>query len=127
MRWMFIGILILFLFLIGFGVQSVFADYFKTLGVYHKINPIVCIMYPDEKLTDIEMISNLTHSSIDEWETKLVNATNGNWKIFILEYEWSKHKDKSVSDYPYCTIFIFVCKAGSEYCYTEGPSSYESV
>ena len=103
---MFIGIVLLFLFLIGFGIQSVFADYYKTMGVYHKTNPTVCIMYPHQDATDLEMISNMTNSAIDEWQFKLVDATGGDWEMDRYEYAWPEHYDKYVSDYPSCSIFI---------------------
>ena len=63
-------------------------------------------MYPDPEQENIELLTDLTHSSIDEWQTKLVNATNGNWQMFILEYEWSEHATAYVEEFPHCTIFV---------------------
>jgi len=99
--WLIVGIAF-----VGF-ISNVYGDYFKTIGVYHKTNPSICIMYPDTEVEPrIDMLSKVTHSAINEWQTKLVNATGGNWNMTTTEYDWSEHGDKDVLDYPDCTIFI---------------------
>jgi hypothetical protein len=98
------------IFLIAFAYIGFFAsaygDYFKTTGVYHKTNPSVCIMYPDESYDNIPMLKEQTFSAISEWQTKLVNATGGNWNMTTTEYPWSEHAFLTVDDYPECTVFI---------------------
>ena len=98
--WLIVGVAFFGLFTNAYG------DYYRTIGVYHADNPVVCIMYPDPEQENIELLTDLTHSSIDEWQTKLVNATNGNWQMFILEYEWSEHATAYVEEFPHCTIFV---------------------
>jgi len=83
-------------------IGPVFADYFRTMGVYHKFNPQICIMLPEEKP---EEISNITNSAIGEWEKKLLER-GGNWYFFVFEYDFIEHDKLSVDDYPLCTIFI---------------------
>ena len=91
---------------IGFFATA-YGDYFKTVGVYHKYDPQICIMYPDPELEPrLEMLSVVTFSAISEWQDKLVNATGGNWGMDIKEYAWSEHGTADVSDYPDCTLFI---------------------
>jgi len=85
---------------------SAYGDYYKTVGVYHRDNPSVCIMYPDEAVYDIPMLKEQTFSAINEWQTKLVNATGGNWNMTTTEYPWSEHGEATVEDYPECTVFI---------------------
>jgi len=87
-------------------ITNVFGDYYKTVGVYHVDNPTVCIMYPDETTSDIPMLKEQTFSAINEWQTKLVNATGGNWNMTSTEYPWSEHGEATVEDYPECTIFV---------------------
>ena len=99
--WLVVGIVFMGL------VSSVYGDYYKTIGVYHKYNPQVCIMYPDPELEPrIEMLSEVTFSAINEWRDELVNATGGNWDMPVKEYAWSEHGTADVSDYPECTLFI---------------------
>lgn len=88
-------------------LANAYGDYFRTVGVYHKTNPAVCIMYPDEaKYDNIPILKDLTFSSLNEWQTKLTNSTGGNWNMTTTEYSWSEHGTADVSDYPDCTIFI---------------------
>ena len=99
--WLIVGIIFMGL------ISNVYGDYFRTIGVYHKYEPQVCIMYPDPELEPrLEMLSKVTFSAINEWQDKLVNATGGNWNMPIKEYDWSEHGTADVSDYPDCTLFI---------------------
>jgi len=83
-------------------ISDVYADYFRTMGVYHKYNPQVCIMLPEEKP---EEISTITNSAISEWEEKLLER-GGNWNFFVFEYDFIEHDKLTVDDYPRCTVFI---------------------
>ena len=88
-------------------ITNVFGDYYKTVGVYHKTIPSVCIMLPDPEVDDRkDMILEVTHSAINEWQTKLVNATNGNWNMTVTDHPWSEHRYADVDNYPECTVFI---------------------
>ena len=62
-------------------------------------------MYPEDE-SRLSMLSDVTHSSINEWQTKLVNATGGNWNMTSTEHYWSEHGTADVSDYPDCTVFV---------------------
>lgn len=81
---------------------SAYADFFKTMGVYHKFNPQVCIMLPEERPEEISVITN---SAISEWEKKLLER-GGNWNFFVFEYEFEEHNKLTAGDYPLCTVFI---------------------
>jgi len=83
-------------------IGSAYGDYFKTMGVYHKYNPQVCIMLPEERSEEISVITN---SAIGEWEEKLLER-GGNWKFTIFEYDFIVHDKQTVEDYPRCTIFV---------------------
>ena len=52
------------------------------------------------------MLREQTFSAVNEWQTKLVNSTGGNWNMTTTEYPWSEHGEATVEDYPECTIFI---------------------
>ena len=99
--------IIVFCAFIGLFANAYGEDYYRTLGVYHKFNPEICVMLPDQEIEPrVEMISNMTKSAIDEWQFKLINATGGNWQMNVEWFVWSEHFDKTIEDYPSCTIFI---------------------
>jgi len=98
--WLIVGIAFF-----GF-LTNAYGDYFRTIGVYHADNPLVCIMNPDPEKENVKMIWEQTNSAINEWQNKLINATNGNWEMNVQEYEWSEHAFLTVDDYPDCTIFV---------------------
>jgi len=88
-------------------LASAYGDYFKTIGVYHKVNPSVCIMYPDPEIDSrTDMLIDVTHSAINEWQTKLVNATGGNWNMTVTDHPWIEHRYADVDNYPECTLFV---------------------
>lgn len=88
-------------------ISNVYGDYFRTIGVYHTDNPTICIMYPDPEIDDrTDMLSEVTHSAINEWQTKLVNATGGNWNMTITNHYWLEHRYADVDNYPECKVFI---------------------
>ena len=97
--------------LVAFALMGLFSnaygDYYRTMGVYHKYNPEICIMMPNPEVESRQqMIREMTYSAINEWEWKLVNATGGDWNMNKYEYQWSVHKNKTIDDFPGCTIFI---------------------
>ena len=99
--WLIIGIAF-----VGF-ISDVYGDYFRTVGVYHKTNPTICVMLPDPEIDDrTDKILEVTHSAINEWKTKLVNATGGNWNMTVTEHNWIEHRYADVDNYPECTVFV---------------------
>jgi len=91
---------------IGFFATA-YGDYFKTVGVYHKVTPSVCIMYPDPEIDSrTDMLIDVTHSAINEWQTKLVNATGGNWNMTVTDHPWIEHRYADIDNYPECTVFV---------------------
>ena len=87
-------------------VTTAYGDYFRTMGVYHKYTPIICVMYPDPEIDTGLDFKQITHSAINEWHDKLAETTRGNWDFVLYEYEWSEHGKATVEDFPICTTFI---------------------
>jgi hypothetical protein len=109
MRWVFmVSVIILFLFLIAFGVQSVFGfEYFKTMGTMYAIYPTYCIMEPNpETEPRYQYLTEIAKNSIDEWNTKLSETTDGNWNMYYQSYAYDQHKDRTTDDYGQCGGFI---------------------
>jgi hypothetical protein len=108
MRLAFIGILVLFIFLMSFGIQSVYPDQYKTLGIRHTDNPVVCIFEPDILYTDRgEDIINASYASISLWQEELFkHSPDGNWRFLVVTIPLEDHKYKLISQFPACTILI---------------------
>jgi hypothetical protein len=108
MRLEFIGILILFLFLISFGIQSAFGDKYGTLGIRHSDNPVVCIFEPDPLYTDRGVdIINAAYASISLWQEGLFEySPDGNWRFLAVTIPLEDHKYKNASQFPACNILI---------------------
>jgi len=107
-RWVVIWVMVWLVVGITFGfLTNAYGDYYRTIGVYHADNPVVCIMYPDPKVDSrTDMIVEVTHSAINEWQTKIVNATGGNWNMTVTDHNWIEHRYADVDDYRECSIFI---------------------
>ena len=108
MRWTFIGMLILFLFLISFGFQSVFGDQFKALGIKHQNIPLTCIFEPHPAITDYaEDIIQAAEAAVDGWETMLrTHSPNGVWSLYTKVVPIELHHLKDPYDFPQCNILI---------------------
>ena len=108
MIWAFVGVLILFLFLISFGFQSVFGDQYETLGIRHADNPIVCVFEPDPMYTDdVEGVINAAYTSISLWQEGLFkHSPDGNWRFLAVTIPLEDHKYKNASQFPACKILI---------------------
>ena len=108
MRWEFIGILLLFIFLIGFGFQSVFGDQFKTLGIKHQGIPLTCIFEPHPAITDKrDEIIQAAENAVQLWEDKLLEySPNGNWPLYTTVVPIELHHLKTAWDFPSCKILI---------------------
>ena len=108
MIWAFVGVLILFLFLISFGFQSVFGDQYGTLGIRHADNPVVCVFEPDPMYTDdVEGVINAAYTSISLWQEGLFkHSPDGNWRFLAVTIPLEDHKYKNASQFPACKILI---------------------
>ena len=108
MRLIFIGILLLFIFLIGFGIQSAFAfDYYKMMGTMFKGSPTYCIMLPNPELEPrYEYLDVITKSALLEWELKLEQKTGVSWNMYNQTYAYDQHKNRKTTDFQQCDVFI---------------------
>jgi len=108
MIWAFVGVLVLFLFLISFGFQSVFGDQYGTLGIRHADNPVVCVFEPDPMYTDdVEGVINAAYTSISLWQEGLFkHSPDGNWRFLAVTIPLEDHKYKNASQFPACKILI---------------------
>ena len=108
MIWAFVGVLVLFLFLISFGFQSVFGDQYGTLGIRHADNPTVCVFEPDPMYTDdVEGVINAAYTSISLWQEGLFkHSPDGNWRFLAVTIPLEDHKYKNASQFPACKILI---------------------
>jgi hypothetical protein len=119
-------ILICTLFIFGlFGIAH--ADYIETMGggIYHKENPMTCIMEPEPELQErfygseegIEGVSDgiliLTIDTIYEWSSSMRDYTENaphfkevGWYIPTKLVPYEEHHYLMVYDYPDCNIFI---------------------
>jgi hypothetical protein len=124
MRWEFIGILLLFIFLIGFGFQSVFGDQFKTLGIKHQSIPLTCIFEPHPAITDKrDEIIQAAENAVQLWEDKLLEySPNGNWPLYTTVVPIELHHLKTAWDFPSCKILI-----SFEYASTETSLGYTGI
>ena len=90
-------------------------DKMETMGVYHKDNPITCIMLPSSELEErfYTDILNISIEVVWQWQNSMYvytkelphNNPNG-WNLPIKSIVYEKHFDKSVLDFPDCNIFI---------------------
>ena len=108
MRLTFIVLLILFVILITFGIQSAFAfDYFKTMGTMYSTNPVYCIMEPDPELEPrYEYLREISINSLAEWQLKLEGKTSGNWTLYYQSYAFDQHNTRTTEDFRQCSAFI---------------------
>ena len=85
-----------------------YADEYKTLGIRHVDNPIVCIFEPDQLYTDKgEDIINAAYASISLWQEGLFeHSPDGNWRFLAVTIPLEDHKYKNASQFPACTILI---------------------
>ena len=124
MRWEFIGILLLFLFLISIGFHSVFGDQFKKLGIKHQSIPLTCIFEPHPTITDKQdEIIQASENAVQLWEDKLLeHSQNGNWPLYTTVVHIELHHLKDPYDFPQCNILI-----SFEYANTEDTLGYTGI
>ena len=67
-------------------ILSASADQYKTLGIRHADNPIVCIFEPDPLYTNKgEDIINAAYASISLWQEGLFEySPDGNWRFLAV-------------------------------------------
>jgi len=108
MRLMFIGILLLFLFLIGFGIQSAFGDKYNSLGMVFKEQPLTCIFEPHPAFTKHpDVVVMAAEKSVRLWENTLYEyAPNGNWDLNTITIPIQIHHTAIAYDFPICDIMI---------------------
>ena len=96
-----------------------YADQYKTLGIRHADNPVVCIFEPDPLYTDKgEDIINAAYASVSLWQEGLFeHSPDGNWRFLAVTIPLEDHKYKNASHFPACTILIAV-----EYIYEQNRS-----
>ena len=85
-----------------------YADEYKTLGIRHTDNPIVCIFEPDPMYTDKgEDIILATYTSISLWQKGLFeHSPDGDWRFLAVTIPLEDHKNKHASQFPACDILI---------------------
>lgn len=85
-----------------------YADQYKTLGIRHADNPVVCIFEPDPLYTNKgEDIINAAYASISLWQEGLFEySPDGNWRFLAVTIPLEDHKYKNASQFPACTILI---------------------
>lgn len=108
MRYAFIGILLLFLLLISFGVQSVLGDKIETLGVAFKGQPQTCIFEPHPEYTDKQAsVVQAAENAVQLWEDGLYeHIPNGNWDLETTVIPIEEHHTLTPYDFPHCDILL---------------------
>ena len=89
-------------------LYTAFADEYKTLGIRHSDNPVVCIFEPDILYTDRgEEIINTAYASVSLWQEGLYeHSPDGNWRFLVVTIPLEDHKYKQASQFPVCTMLI---------------------
>ena len=89
-------------------ILSASADQYKTLGIRHADNPVVCIFEPDPLYTDKgEDIINAAYASVSLWQGGLFEySPDGNWRFLVVTIPLEDHQYKQASQFPACTILI---------------------
>ena len=104
----FICILLLFCFLIGFGIQSAFGDKYSSLGMAFKGEPFVCIFEPHPEYTDKQAsVIQAAENAVQLWEDALyTHSPSGNWNLdtVVIPIEW--HHTANAYSFPMCDILI---------------------
>ena len=89
-------------------LYNAFGDEYKTLGIRHSDNPVVCIFEPDILYTNKgEDIVNAAYTSISLWQEGLYkHSPDGNWRFLVVTIPLEDHKYKLISQFPACNILI---------------------
>jgi hypothetical protein len=91
--------------MVSFGA---WADEYKTLGIRHATNPVVCLFEPDPLYTDnAEGIITAGYTAVSMWQEGLYeHSPNGNWRLLMVTIPIEDHKYKAASQFPACNILI---------------------
>ena len=92
-----------------FGIiLPAYGDEYRTLGIRHADNPIVCVFEPDPMYTDdVEGVVNAAYTSISLWQEGLFkHSPDGNWRFLAVTIPLEDHKYKNASQFPACKILI---------------------
>ena len=106
-----ITVLIICLFLlicismVSFGA---WADEYRTIGIRHATNPVVCLFEPDPLYTDnVEEVITASYSAVSLWQEGLFkHSPDGNWRFTMVTIPLEDHKYKNASQFPACNILI---------------------
>ena len=105
-----VPLLIILLLFTSIPLTNVFADKIETMGggIYHRTNPLVCIMEPSDELRErfYSELLPLTYEAVLQWQTDMKNYTDGNWWMNMQIVELDKHFDKYTYDFKQCNIFV---------------------
>jgi len=107
----YLGIFIaLFVLLMVFGVyiQSVFADEYRTIGIRHATNPVICVFEPDPSYTkNVRGVLKSSYISIDLWKEGLTkHSPEGNWDMMVFTIPFEYHYERNASEFTVCNILI---------------------
>ena len=101
-------LLVLTVWLVSIVLPNAYSfEYFKTMGTMYGVYPTYCIMEPNpETEPRYQFLTEIAKNTIDEWNTKLSETTDGNWNMYYQSYAYDQHKDRSTDDYKQCAGFI---------------------
>jgi hypothetical protein len=112
-------------------IASSYADQYRTLGIRHSDNPVICIFEPDPLYTDeANDIINAAYTSISLWQEGLFeHSPDGNWRFLAVTIPLEDHQYKQASQFPACNILVsfeYVNDAGGSlgYTYVDFSNSY---
>ena len=109
--------------------NKAFGDYIPYIGVrVEDSSPMACIFEPANKKINFTSrdLLNTTKQSIQDWEDRLENKTDGNWHIETKYFAYLEHRDKEAEDYPQCNIYIVYNQTFSgKYAGALGITSYD--
>jgi len=101
-------LLVLTVWLVSIVLPNAYSfEYFKTMGTMYGVYPTYCIMEPNpETEPRYQFLTEIAKNTIDEWNTKLSETTDGNWNMYYQSYAYEQHKDRTTDDYGQCGGFI---------------------
>ena len=90
------------------GILFAEADVYKTLGIRHADNPVVCVFEPDPLYSDNgKEIIDAIYTSISLWSEGLLEySPDGNWDFLVTTISIEDHKYKQASQFPVCSILV---------------------
>ena len=92
-----------------FGIiLPAYGDEYRTLGIRHADNPVVCVFEPHPLFTDNQGgIVQASYNAIDLWKEKISeHAPNGNWEMPVYTIPHEDHVGKYPDQFQICNILI---------------------